>query len=159
MGFLKLVCMLAALAYISWQVRQLMLGRASQQWRSTKGKVHRSYVDEQTHHTKTGTTYTYSAHVEYTYQVGGRQFESIHLTYEPTTGLSEDAATQLLDGITDGVELDVFYDPRDWERAVLIPGTSGGNIVQLAIAIGVFALVTWLCYFADFTAHTSGRYH
>jgi hypothetical protein len=159
MGLLKLVCMLAALAYIGWQVRQLLLGRASQQWRSTKGKVLRSYVDEQAHSGRYGTTYTYTAHVEYTYHVGGRQFESKHLTYEPATGLSEDAATQLLDGITEGIELDVFYDPLDWERAVLIPGTSGGNIVQLAIAIGVFALVTWLCFFADFSAHTSGRYH
>jgi hypothetical protein len=95
----------------------------------------------------------------YAYHVGGRQFESKQLTYEPATGLSEDAATQLLDGISEGTEIDVFYDPLDWERAVLIPGTSGGNILQLAIAIGVFALVMWLCFFADFSAHTSGRYH
>ena len=148
MGFFKLVCVLAALGYVLWQVRQILLGQASQRWRSTKGKVLRSYVDEHVSHGRYGeTNYSYSANVEYTYQVGTRHFESKHLTYEPTTGLSEDAVTQLLIGITEGGEVDVFYDPLNWEHSVLIPGTSSGNALYLALSIAIFALVVWVCFF------------
>jgi hypothetical protein len=148
MGFLKLIFMVAALAYLLWQVRQILLGHASQRWRSTKGKVLSSQVDEHVTHGRYGEPhYSYSATVAYTYQVGGRHFESKHLTYEPTTGLSEDAATQLLGGIIEGTDVDVFYDPLNWEHAVLIPGTSSGNAIHLALSIAVFGLVTWLCFF------------
>jgi Protein of unknown function (DUF3592) len=147
MGFFKLVCMLAALGVVLWQVHQILLGQASRRWRSTKGKVLRSYVDEQVTHRSYGQTYSsYSANVEYTYHVGTRHFASKHLTYEPTTGLSENTATQLLDGITEGGDVDVFYDPLNWEHSVLIRGTSSGNTLHLGLSIAAFVLVIWLFF-------------
>jgi len=149
MALLDLFLLSLSLAYFGWQLRQLLLGRASQRWQSTKGKVLRTWVDEQRHNHNGHVDFSYSAHVVYSYSVGGRQFESNGLIFEPTSGLTEDAVTQLLDGISEGVELDVFYDPKDWQRSVLIPGTSAGNIGGMVFSIAILVYVVWACYFSD----------
>jgi hypothetical protein len=148
---LKLLCMAMALGFVGWQLRQYLLGQASVRWRTVKGKVLRVSVDEHVSHDRYGNEHcSYSANVEYSYHVGSRHFDSKHLTYEPTTGLSESAATQLLAGITEGADVDVHYDAHDFEHAVLIAGTSGGNIVHMALSFLVLAGVTWMCFFAEF---------
>ena len=149
MALLKLILLSFPLAYFGWQLRKLLLGRASHRWQTTNGKVLRTWVDEHKQYGDYGVTYSYSAHVVYSYSVGGRQFESNNLTFEPSSGLKEDAVTQLLDGISEGVELDVLYDPKDWQRSVLIPGTSAGNIRGMVLSIAIFVFVVWLCYFSD----------
>jgi hypothetical protein len=148
MGFLKLILVFLALAYVGWHLRQLLLGQSSQQWKSVKGKVLRAWTDEHVFHGNDGDSYTYTANVVYSYSVGSGHFESTNLTFAPTTRLSEEAVTELLDGISEGVELDVFYDPKDYERAVLIPGSSGGNNLMLVWSIAVLAFIVWLCFFS-----------
>src|SRR5580658_9571897 len=94
---LKVILELSVLAIVIWQGQQLLLGRASRKWRTTRGKVLRSYVDDHLSHDRCGGEHvSYSAKVEYTYHVGSQHFTSQHLTYEPTIGLSEDAVTALL---------------------------------------------------------------
>jgi len=151
MAFLKLLLVLIALGYLVSQIRQFRLAQASQRWHSVRGKVRRAFVEEHPSFSNRGgeRIYHYSANVVYTYQIGAQQFESTHLTFEPTTGLTEDAVTQLLDGITEGTEVDVFYDPLNHEQAVLIPGTSSGNTFQLVLAIAGFAFSIGFALFAD----------
>lgn len=151
MHLFMLLSFLASLGWFGWQVRRLLLGRASRTWRTTKGRVTRSQIDEQITHDKYGgTNVSYLASVEYVYWIGAQHFTSTHLTYEPTTSLSKNAIRQLLQGIDEGKDVDVYCDSHNFEHAVLIRGTSSGNYLQLVVSIVILALVAFGYVFVNF---------
>jgi hypothetical protein len=134
-----------AICLVIWQARKLLLAMASNEWKQTKGTVLKAYVDESATYDEDGIgdDVTHSVHVRYTYKIGSRRFESTRLTYRPTFGLVFSEAVDLLHGITQGKEVDVFYDPRCPERAVLVPGSSTDNVVHLALSFVFLAVVLW----------------
>lgn len=134
--------LLAALALVAWQARSLMLAKASAEWRTTRGRVLSAYLDE-SNPDEDGEV-SHSAHVRYRYHVGRRHYISTRLSYRPTRYLGFSDAAELLDGIVENREVEVYYDPQHPQRAVLVPGSSTANLVHLIIA----ALISlWALYY------------
>ena len=124
-----------------WPVRTVRLAMASSTWRPTKGLVLKSYLDESS--PDDGGDVTHSAHVRYSYKIASNRYESTRLTYRPTSGLMFSDALSLLDGITQGREVAVFYNPRNPSRAVLVPGSSTDGVVHLGLSFVLFAVTLW----------------
>lgn len=134
--------LLIVLGLVAWQARALLLAKASAGWPRTRGRVLSAYLDE-TQPDEDGDV-SHSAHVRYRYQVGRHHYTSTRLSYRPTRYLGFSDAAELLDGIVQGREVEVSYDPQRPQRAVLVPGSSTANLVHLLLAV---LLSLWPLYY------------
>jgi hypothetical protein len=139
-----LMVALVALALATYEAWRIHLGIEAMRWLRTTGKLTKAWVDE-------GTTLPieddedtwYSANVRYHYKVGARWYKSSRLSYRGTLWLPADEAHSLIAGMEAGGEVDVHYDPRNPARAVLVPGSSTGNLVNLLLYLGAAAFAVW----------------
>jgi Protein of unknown function (DUF3592) len=137
-----LACLwLLAFGLCVWELYKMFFGVASRGWKRITCKILKAYVDE--HHDRETDDIRYSAHVLYAYSVQGRTYQSRRLTFRATRGLVQPNALGLLRGITQGRQVDAFYDPRHPSRAVLIRGISINNFVHLLLALAFLGFVTW----------------
>ena len=130
-----------ALGLSLMELYKLVLGVASRGWKRTTCKIVKAYVDE--HRDRETNTVAYSANVVFAYTVKAKKFQSRRLTYRATRGLVFSDAIGMLSGITQGREVDAFYDPGWPSRAVLIRGISFNNFVHLLLAFSFLGFVTW----------------
>ncbi len=130
-----------ACGWCVWEVHKIFFGVASRGWKRTTCKILKAYVDE--HPDRETNDVRYSAHVLYAYSVKGRTYESRRLSFRATRGLIHSNAIDMLKGITQGRQVDAFYDPRHPGRAVLIRGITTNNFVHLLLALALLCFVTW----------------
>ena len=117
-----------------WHWRRYALGEASRRWRRTQGTVVDVWFDVQEKRDADGDHYVSTdAHLVYDYVVAGRRHRSRHFTYRPARGLGEREAYALLSGIRKGQAIEVRYDPKRPQRAVVLPGTERANLWRIAI--------------------------
>ena len=85
-------------------------------------------------------------HAHYRYRVGATWYHGKRLTYRASRWIRFREALDMIDGLRVGREVEVWYDPRKPARAVLIPGSSTGNIVLLGIYLVVASILlfAWL---------------
>jgi len=128
-----------------YHVRRILLGRASGHWPKVQGTVLDARFDESTWRDEDGDEgTTWSAHMEYRYTVKGRHFRSHHFTWRPVRGLGQREAYALLQGLHRGSEVEVRYDPRRPDRAVVLPGIDNGNWLRLGLWLaGAVAALVW----------------
>lgn len=130
-----------ALCKLLWHWRQYALGEDSRRWCLTQGTVVDIWFDVQEKTDNDGGQYVSTdAHLVYDYVVAGRRHRSRHFTYRPARGLGEREAYALLSGIRKGQTIEVRYDPKRPERAVVLPGTDRGNLWRIGIW-GLIALI------------------
>jgi len=131
-----------------WQIHVFRLAKASSTWRRTDGLVLEAYFDERRGYDSEGNDDeqcdTFSANVHYRYVIGGRTFESKRLWYRPTWLSSYSDTVDLLHGVRKGKPVDVYYDPTNPTRSVLIAGSDTSNIVAIVLRIiGLICLAYW----------------
>lgn len=137
-----------ALGKLLWHWRQYALGEASRRWCLTQGTVADIWFDVQEKTDSDGDHYVSTdAHLVYDYVVAGRRHRSRHFTYRPARGLGEREAYALLSGIRKGQTIEVRYDPKRPQRAVVLPGTDNRNLWRIG-GWGLTALIA-ACVFAD----------
>lgn len=149
-GWIALCAALGAFGMAVRQWRRFVLGEASRRWRPTRGTVVDVWFDVQENSDTEGETYfSTDAHLVYDYVVAGRRYRSKRFTYRSARGLPEREAYALLSGIRKGQEIDVRYDPRRPDRAVVLPGTDPGQpwrivawVAIACVALG-YALARW----------------
>ena len=152
MGQIALFIILACLALAAWEAWKIHLGQASTLWERTTGVLHKVWVEDSVDlylgeqdpfgdHEG-----THSVHAHYRYQVGTQWYDSKRLTYRLARWIRFREALAMIDGLRVGREVEVWYDPRKPSRAVLIPGSSTGNIVMLTtyLVVASILLFTWL---------------
>lgn len=123
-----------ALVMALWHGRRYALGEASRRWRRTQGTVVDIWFDVQEKRDADGDHYVSTdAHLVYDYVVAGRRHRSRHFTYRPARGLGEREAYALLSGIRKGQTIEVRYDPKRPQRAVVLPGTDRANLWHIGI--------------------------
>ena len=122
-----IVGLVALAAREAWLIRQ---GFKSQRWTQTTGTLQRIWQEQ--HDAGEDSEATHSVFAHYTYKVDGRIYEGKRLSYRTMHSLSFDEALDHLHGRRKGSEIDVYYDPTDPRRAVMLPGVSTSNIVGLA---------------------------
>lgn len=117
-----------------WHGWRYALGEASRRWRLTQGTVVDIWFDVQEKTDNDGGQYVSTdAHLVYDYVVAGRRHRSRHFTYRPARGLGEREAYALLSGIRKGQTIEVRYDPKRPQRAVVLPGTDNRNLWRIGI--------------------------
>lgn len=135
-------CLLMAL-WFGWK---LVRAVRSTGWRRTEGRIGKAEIQETEDWTDTDSwnrETLYSAHVRYTYWVGGRVYTSERLSFQPTWGLAQRGAIKLLAGITRGKTVDVYYDPDDPASSVLRPGASAANWWFVIVPIVAMLISGW----------------
>lgn len=118
----------------AWAWRLYRLGEASRRWRRTEGTVVDIWFEVREKSDGDGDTYvSTNAYLVYDYVVNGQHYRSRRFTYRPSRGLGEREAYALLSGITRGQRVEVRYDPRRPQRAVVLAGTDAGNVRWIAL--------------------------
>ena len=125
---------------VAMLVRSLRLGRASLQWPHTQGTVTNSLVKREL--SGPGGGYSYVPLITYTYEVDGAAYEGNTFTYRGINAKKK-IATKIVEGLPKGQLVDVYYDPSEPSRAVLLPGASTSSYV-IGFAIAVFIAVVGL---------------
>jgi Protein of unknown function (DUF3592) len=122
----------ASAAMALWQWRKWSLGVASRAWPRVQGTIVDIRFGESTIRVPDGDEiHRVSAQMTYEYMVGARRYRSQHFTYRPTRGLGQQEAYGMLRGLCRGQPVEVYHDPDDPERAVVLPGVDGGNIMRI----------------------------
>jgi hypothetical protein len=126
--------------------RAFALGRASLRWTRTEGTVLQLGFDESAVYNEDGDDdVAFSVHLTYAYTVRGRRYRSERFTYRSTRGLEQRHAYTMLQGLRKGKTVDVYHDPQQPERAVVLPGTDSGNLVRLCLwGAAVCASLWWV---------------
>ena len=143
---LSLLAVAILLALAARELWKIHMGLESRTWEHTTGVLAKVWVEDMPDfelekdpfHDDEG---THSVHAHYRYKVHGRWFQSRRLSYRATAWIRFGEALEMIDGMKVGKEVDVFYDPRKPERAVLIPGSSTTNIVFLCLYLVVAAIL------------------
>jgi Protein of unknown function (DUF3592) len=124
--------------------RAFALGRASPGWIRVEGTILQIGFDESTVYNPEGDDdVVFTAHLTYAYTVRGRRYRSDRFTYRPTRWLAQRDAYAMLQGLRKGQAVDVYHDPQRPERAVVLPGTDGGNLVRLCLCAAAVCLSSW----------------
>ncbi len=113
-------------------------GSATRSYTRTRGRVVRAEVEEIPRTSEEGGP-GFRPLVRYAFEARGRTYESERISIGEASGLeSSDAqdARRIVDRYPSGAEVDVWFDPRDPGRSVLVPGIPRAEIV-VAVAIGI----------------------
>ncbi|MBL8264515.1 MAG: DUF3592 domain-containing protein [Xanthomonadaceae bacterium] len=122
----------AVAAARAWRLYRL--GEASRRWPRTEGTVVDIWFEVREKSDDDGGTYvSTNAYLVYDYVLNGQRYRSRRFTYRPSRGLGEREAYALLRGITRGQRVEVRYDPRRPQRAVVLTGTDAGNLWWIAL--------------------------
>jgi|SRR5208283_1250256 len=119
-------------------LRNFYRGSATSNWTQTTGRIIRSYVFVESG--DDGQGYTPKVEYEYTYQ--GSAYRGKRLRFGQIGSWSRKQAEEILARFQEGSTVPVFVDPAKPKNAVLIRGTSWGN---LAIAAAGFVFA-WFGY-------------
>lgn len=146
MAQIALFIVLACLALAAWEAWKIHLGQRSNDWARTTGVLHKVWVEDSLDldfeddpfADKEG---THSVHAHYRYKVGATWYESKRLTYRMARWIRFREALAMIEGLRVGREVEVWYDPEKPARAVLIPGSSTGNVVMLGTYLVVASLL------------------
>jgi Protein of unknown function (DUF3592) len=140
---LPAITILICAALCAWEWRMIVLGRAAMSWPRTEGFIADARFNETI--VQDDDDAMYSAHLVFAYTVRGRRYRSRRFTYRQTRGLTQSAAYALLRGIRRGQIIDVYYDPKRPERAVVLPGIDRSNLVAFWFwCVGGLAAIWWL---------------
>jgi hypothetical protein len=140
--------LVALLALAAWEVRNIGLGFASQHWTHTIGVLDKVWVEDMPDLQLEGDPFrdeegTHSVHARYAYKVGARWYRARRVSYRATWWIRFGEALDMIHGMRPGREVDVWYDPRQPGRSVLIPGSSNANAVLLSIYLVAAAIIAF----------------
>ncbi len=132
-----LVCGLGAAliiaGHLTWRA-----GRATRSYTRTRGRVVRAEVEESRRTSEEGGA-RFRPIVRYAFEVRGHAYESERISIGAGTGVeSSDAqdARRVVERYPSGADVDVWFDPRDPARSVLVVGVPTAEIIA-AVAIGI----------------------
>ena len=128
---------------LSGQVRHICRAKKSINWPTTPGVIKESFI-------RSDDENGYNPRVRFIYQVNGKEYESSEIsTKQRSDTLNRKPAEAIIAQYPEGLEVSVYYDPRDPGYGVLEPGQGVGNWVVLAIlapcmaASGIWMAVAW----------------
>jgi hypothetical protein len=116
-------------------LRNARKGLAARSWLRVPGSIVRSFVLVHTDNEGTG----YVPTVEYEYNVEGNKYSGTRLRYGQTGSSNRAQAERLIRPYQEGASVEVFANADRPSEAVLVPGTSWGNV---AIALAGVAFLS-----------------
>lgn len=113
-------------------------GRATRSYTRTRGRVVRAEVEESRRTSEEGGA-RFKPVVRYAFEVRGRTYESERISAGAGTGVDSadpQDARRVVGRYPSGAEVDVWFDPLDPRRSVLVVGVPTTEIA-VAVAIGI----------------------
>ena len=111
--------------------------RASADWPSVRGKITHSKVVRRK---SNDGGRSYSATVEYSYEVDGKKHSDDTIWFGMTTSSRRATAERLVDQFRPGQEVDVYYDPDMPGLSVLLPGAFLSSYAVFGVGV-LFAVI------------------
>lgn len=141
-NFVYLIIFIAGAAWLGLTLYSMQQAKQSASWPSTTGKVDRTWVEESSSTDDEGhVDYSYTPHVRYAYTVDGTQYTSERISFGAVTSYGSDSSARShLSQYPPGGELQVFYDPADPSKAVLLREAHGSTVSL--IGSGVLLLIS-----------------
>ena len=144
-----LVCLLfpfVGLFLVVEGINQLRLGSKSSHWPAAEGRIISSRIFLSSHREigggKSGArSTTYSVQVRYSYEVDDQTFEGSRLSYGEEGHSNRSEAQKVLARYPQGKEVEVYYDPMDPKRSVLVRGP---GMSWLVLVMGAMFFVVGL---------------
>ena len=132
---------LVLLSLTIWGMYTLRMALLSRDWAVVEGTVLDAHMEER-RDDKYGDTF-YPV-VRYSYVVGRTKYESSRLWYRTDSFGDYSEALQGIRDVRKGKPVDVYYDPSEPSRSVLIPGFETSNVASVAIcAIAFVVYLVW----------------
>jgi Protein of unknown function (DUF3592) len=129
------------LLWLSWELPEVLLARASWGWLVVEGTIERCFVDVKQESDSEGSWY--HPKVEYRYKVAGRWYQAKKLWFGyPWTSDYGEAANALA-GYIKGGNVSVYYDPKNLNRSVLIREVQPITIWLIVIQLGALG---WIAF-------------
>jgi hypothetical protein len=116
------------------QFGQGLRADASKKWPRASGTITASAVIKSPEHKR-----RYRAALEYSYRVGGKQYQSTRVFWGGNEGREKHMAS-VIETYPAGGKVRVFYDPRDPAEAVLDPIQNLGSRQLVLYALGMMTL-------------------
>ncbi|GGB79286.1 hypothetical protein GCM10011352_01180 [Marinobacterium zhoushanense] len=129
------------LCFMAFSVKKVFLGRASLLWPKIPALVIASHIE--TKSVRNGLKF-YAPIIEFKYKVNGISYTSSNFTYMGTSGFTKKYAGKYTARYFVGKHINIFYNPRNPEMAVIIPGIHRlqyASILVITIFIFGFAYV------------------
>lgn len=128
---------------VVWLLRSWLHARASQQWRTTPGRIVSATRKE-----LRGRPPQYLTRVSYAYAVDGREYQGDAIRFADQGSFNDAEAQAILDRYKPGTEVTVHYDPARPARAVLEPFLDGKSFLLgiglTACSVAFTALIVWV---------------
>jgi hypothetical protein len=161
--FIALVGLLGALWAGRSHAKASALVKAAEHWRDAPGKVVATEVQRHDYGASTTQTAYYVPRIDYTYAVGGREYQGSRLRFGKPSARSRAGAEAMLAPYPAGAGIKVRYDPDVPGESVVEAGKAGGNLLFMTIAsFTIFVLggaVAILAIMGVFSADVSGHWH
>lgn len=123
----------------------IYLAHVSMQWPATEGKI----VDSNVGASSGSGPATYSPKVRYTYTVDGRTYEGNRIYFAGIRmASSHDYARKLAGRFLPGRAVNVYFDPDNVERSVLLPGVRTEHWLNFLVS-GAFIAFALLGMYMD----------
>jgi uncharacterized protein DUF3592 len=135
--FAWLLCALGAVIAVAG-LRTYRLGRESRSYTRTRGHVVRAEVEHEARTSEEGGS-QFRPRIRYAFEAHGRTFESDRVSVsgaETPATTNEAEARRFVERYPSGAEVDVWFDPSDPRRSVLVRGAATAPLVA-ALAIGL----------------------
>lgn len=113
----------------------------SQAWSATSGRITEAYVRESQSRDEDGfTTTTYYPEVRYLYQVMGTEYSGKRVAFGGDVGGNRNKATERIAQYPVGKTVSVYYDPNDYEEAVLERRMGGKGMLIIGVVFTLIAV-------------------
>ncbi len=149
LNYVTLILYLVGIGWLLSLYPQCKREWRTRRWKLTTGKVIHSELQEFVSTAGEGTDSEIIPRIVYEYSVSGEKFFSGRITkgslhwYGIFGAKSETyAARRFIDQYSIGDEIDVWYNPRNPEDAVLVPGLSQDTIAKVVAGIGFLVVFT-----------------
>jgi hypothetical protein len=134
-----LLCLAIGLFVVGVAIRNMVKGTATHSWPQSEGRILRAMVLME-RDTQGGKGYTPS--VEYEYVVNGTTYRGKRLCYGQTGSWGRKQAKRTVARFVGGSPAPVWFNPQNPQDAVLVRGTSWGNLAILAAGL----VFLWVAY-------------
>ena len=118
--------------------QDILRGLNSRNWPTTQGTIMYSGIQAHQSSDEDGTSTSYDAAVQYSYQVAGQAFQGTRKSFSDVRTSSVQRAQRILERYPQGSSVTVYHHPENPSLSVLEPGVGWFSYIGGIIVLGLF---------------------
>ena len=133
--------------FVLFSIKKYIFGRASSKWPTVSAIVISSRVESK--YAGNGLTF-HSPEIEYRYTVNNHVYTNNKFTYMGTFGLTNKYASAYAKKHYEGSQLNIYYNPKSPNEAVIIPGVHWVQYASMAFLTIMFFSIAFIIEILNF---------